>query len=240
MVDRPIPRLWLGQIFSSVGDQLHQVALVWIAVEAIGASAGLVVASGTAARLCFGLVGGVYADRWDRQRTMIAADVGRALAVATLAFAGLSGPLSLAHLALVAAILGVLDSLFAPSLQASLPTLVPDATALQRANALLNVNHRLARVLGPGLTGVLLSFLPITQFFAIDAASFLASALAIWTLGRQFAWKPPAVEGPRPSALREIRETLGEVARHPYLGWGLMLIGVWNLGSSIAPLRTTA
>ena len=51
--------LWAGQLLSAIGDQLHQVALMWIAVSAVGAGAGLVAAAGTAARLVFGLLGGV-------------------------------------------------------------------------------------------------------------------------------------------------------------------------------------
>lgn len=227
-------RLWIGQLFSAVGDQLHQVALVWIAVEAVGASAGLVVAAGTAARLAFGLTAGVYADRWDRQYAMIGADLGRAAGVATLAVAGGLGSISLVHLALVAALLGVLDSLFAPALQASLPALVPERGSLQRANAFLNVNHRLARVLGPGLTGVLLAFLPIEQFFAIDAATFLASALSILAIGRGVAWKPTRTDSRPPSAWGEIRGTFREVRGHPVLAWGIALIGVWNVGSAAA------
>lgn len=62
-----IVRLWLGQVATGLGDQLHSVALVWIAVESVGERAGWVIAAGAISRLTFGFAGGAFADRWDRQ-----------------------------------------------------------------------------------------------------------------------------------------------------------------------------
>lgn len=76
--------LWLAKIFSAVGDRLHEIAIVWLSVQLIGSEAGFVLAAGATARLLFGLLGGVYADRWNHQKTMIGADLGRAIAVLTI------------------------------------------------------------------------------------------------------------------------------------------------------------
>ncbi len=229
---RPLTLLWLGQMLSAIGDVLHEIALMWIAVEAIGERAGLVALAGPLTRLVFGLAGGVYADRWDRQRAMIAADLLRAGAVGTLALAALMGPLSLWHLAFVAAVLGLLDSVFSPALQASLPALAPQPDVLQRANAWLNINHRLARIVGPGVAGALLAFSPISQFFSVDAATFVASALLIRALGRGYRWKsPPAEDVPR-SVVDEIGSALRLVREHRALLWGISLIAVWNVSSA--------
>jgi MFS family permease len=228
--ERHLALLWSGQLLSALGDRLHEVALMWIAVEAVGGRAGLVVASGTVARLLFGLPGGVLADRWDRRRLMVCADLVRAAAVGTLALAGLRGRIELWHLALVVAVLATFECLFQPALQASLPALAPRPATLQRANAFLNLNHRLALVLGPSLTGILLAYLPIPSFFAIDAASFVASALAILALGRGFAWRlGPGAAVAAPGVGVELRGAFDLVGRHPRLRHGIALLCIWNL-----------
>ena len=226
--------LWAGQLLSAIGDQLHQVALMWIAVSAVGAGAGLVAAAGTAARLVFGLLGGVYSDRWNRRRAMIASDLARAALVATLAIAGAGGPLALWHLAAIAAALGALDALFQPALQASLPALAPEPSRLQRINAALNINHRAALVVGPMLTGALLGVIPITQFFAVDGVSFVASAAAIASLGRHYRWKGGADDpevGPRP-ILRELADAGRVVAAHPWMPAALVAFVCSNVAWS--------
>jgi MFS transporter, DHA3 family, macrolide efflux protein len=211
---------------------------MWLAVSAAGAGAGLVAAAGTGARLAFGLLGGVYSDRWNRRRAMIASDLVRAALVATLAIAGARGPLELWHLAGVAAALGALDALFQPALQASLPALAPEPATLQRVNAALNVNARAALVVGPTLTGALLGVVPITQFFAVDGASFVASAAAIATLGRGYRWKggASAGEGVR-SMFAELADAGRVIRAHRWMGaalfslvcsnvaWGAVVVG---------------
>ncbi|MBW2282716.1 MAG: MFS transporter [Deltaproteobacteria bacterium] len=84
---RGLSLLWAGQLLSGIGDRLHAVALMWIAVEAVGERAGFVAAAGPAAQLLLGLLGGVYADRWDKRRAMLVADLLRTAAVASLAAA---------------------------------------------------------------------------------------------------------------------------------------------------------
>jgi MFS family permease len=222
-------------MLSALGDRLHEVALLWIATEAIGGQAGLVAAAGTAARLLVGLPGGVLADRWNRRWILLAADLLRALAVATLAVAGAWGPLSLVHLAAVAAALGALDSLFSPALQASLPALAPEPQRLQRLNALLNLNQRLALVLGPSLTGVLLAVMPIERFFAIDTATFAASACAIAALGRGHAWQPARAE-PGATLVGELAGAVRLARANALLTWGLGLIAVWNVCNAVVTL----
>lgn len=227
-----IVRLWLGQFLSAVGSDLHAVAFMWIAVEAVGPNAGLVAAIGLVSRLLFGPPGGIQADRLDRQKLMIAADVGRSAAVATLAAASVFAEIELWHLALVSVAIGAFDSLFDPALQGSLPALLPEPRAAQRVNALLSVNHRLSRIVGPGLTGALLAIMPIAHFFAIDAVSFVASAGLIASLGRAHKWKPPRADGETPGLARELAATLRLVAAHRYLGFALMLVSIWNLASA--------
>ena len=183
-------RLWLSRLLSAFGDRFFDIAVVWLSVQIVGSEVGFVLAAGSVTRLLGGLLGGVYADRWDRQKILISADLLRAFTIFSLPLVALLGNISLVHLAVVAAITGGLSSLFDPALQASLPGLTEKTQELQALNALLDVTHRMARIFAPGLAGLLIAFMPLPQFFTLDAVTFLISALAIFALGRGYRWQP--------------------------------------------------
>ena len=81
--NRSFMALWLGQTISYIGDYFYWLAIP-IMVERLTGSAlqvGLSVISSTLPMLVLGPVAGVFVDRWDRKRTMIVADLLRALLV---------------------------------------------------------------------------------------------------------------------------------------------------------------
>lgn len=235
---RHLALLWVSQVLSAMGDYFYQIAVMWIAVKMVGGAAGIVVVAETGSRLLFGLLGGVYADRWNRRVTMIVVDLLRAMAVATLPFVALTGTLPLWYLVLVAVIVGSLGALFDPALQASLPALTADAQRLQATNGLMDITRRLARMLGPSLAGVLIAFIPLTHFFTLDAISFGISAFTVFSLGRRYVWK--ALRGEYVLLARGIRGTLKEIGgafrlvqRHTLLLWAIIVNGlvavVWGV-----------
>jgi DHA3 family macrolide efflux protein-like MFS transporter len=187
-----LARLWASQVLSAVGDQLHFIAILWISIQVGGANAGFVVAAGTTAGLVCGLIAGVYADRWNRQVSMVVVDLLRGVAVLMLALAAQLGPLQLWQMAIVSAIVSALGSLFSPCLYASLPALTDDALVLRAMNALMNMTYRIARLIGPAIAGLILAAMPIRTFFVVDAVTYVVSAWAIWSLGKNYAWKPEA------------------------------------------------
>jgi MFS transporter, DHA3 family, macrolide efflux protein len=181
--------LWLSQVFSAIGDQLYTIAILWIAVQTGGAAAGFVAGAGSIAGLCLGLFGGVYADRWNRRTTMIAADLLRAFSVLALAAIGSFRPLTLFDLGLASVVVSGLGTLFEPAMIASLPELTGGSErSLQAMNALMQVNQRFARTVGPAISGWLAAVTSIHYFFTLDALTFLVSAAAIFSIGRRFNW----------------------------------------------------
>jgi MFS transporter, DHA3 family, macrolide efflux protein len=237
---RHLAFLWVSQVLSAMGDYFYQIAVLWIAVKMVGGAAGIVVAAETGSGLLFGLLGGVYADRWNRRTTMVAVDVLRALVVGTLPFVALAGTLPLWYLVLVAVLVGSLGALFDPTLQASLPALTGDTQTLQATNGLMDVTRRLARMLGPSLAGVLIAFIPLTHFFTLDAISFAISALTVFSLGRRYAWKAlRGVDGDEIDVARGIRGIAKEIRgaflllrQHKLLLWAIAAGGpisvVWG------------
>ena len=116
-----IAALWGSQILSAVGDNFYEVAVLWIAVSRVGSDAAYVAGAETVSSLAFALIGGSLADQWNRRFAMVGADVARAAAVIALPIIAATGTLEIWHMAVVAALVGALGSLFDPALQASLP-----------------------------------------------------------------------------------------------------------------------
>jgi MFS family permease len=229
---RHLAVLWVSQVLSAIGDNLYAIAVMWIAVKVAGGSAGLVAAAGSVAALTFGLLGGVYADRWDRQKTMATVDLLRGAAVLVLPVLAWRNALHLWHLGVVAVIVGGLGALFDPALQASLPALAPDRQMLQATNGLMDMTRRLARAIGPSLAGALVALLPLSSFFVLDTVSFVISAVAVLSLGRRFAWKPERLASHRGGIggiVNEIAGAVRTVRAHGPLAWAIGSLGVSNL-----------
>lgn len=236
----PIRALWMGLVLSAIGDTLYSIAIVWIAMEAVGSAAGVVAAAQGAATLSLAPIGGVLADRIDRRRTMIAADLLRGIVVATLPIAAAFGPLRLPHLIFVAVALGALTALFTPALQASVPSLVDGEEELHGANALFDTTFRIARAIGPSLAGLLAATISIPHFFTLDAVSFLLSAFAVSSLSRAIGpaddpktGRGAPIPGPR-AVLRELAGAVGLAREHHALSWALAALLVINATWSCA------
>src|SRR5262249_59077555 len=110
---------------------------------------------------------------WDRRRRMIAADLVRAAAVASLPFLERFG---LAPLVAVALVLGAFAALFTPALHASLPALVgSDQDDLLATNGLMDTTARVARAVGPSVAAVLATRTSIVHLFPPHAPPFSPS-----------------------------------------------------------------
>ena len=216
--------LWIGQVLSAIGDQLFLIAAIWLAIQLSGSSAAFVPAAIFSSALIFGLIGGIYADRWNRRTTMIVVDLIRAIAVLTLPIAACFAPITLAHLIVVAVVIGALGALFDPCLQASLPTLTSDPNTLRSTTALMSMTIRIARSIAPTISGLLAVLIPIKHFFSIDTISFIISALSILSLSTKYAWKPARLTAHQHtiiSTLAELKEAFLLVRNHKLLSWGL-------------------
>jgi len=93
-------------------------------------------------------------------------------------------PLSLWLLLPIAIVVASLSAFFGPALKAYLPTMIEDQPLLETTNALMETTNRFARVIGPGLIGVLSRIVPVIHYFSLDALSFFISAWSISKIPR--------------------------------------------------------
>jgi MFS family permease len=225
-------RLWAAETVSQVGTQVTLLALPVVAVTVLDATPlqmGLLTALETAAFLVIGLPAGAWVDRWRRRRVLVVADLVRAGVLATLPVAYLLDVLGLAQLFVVAAVTGTATVFFDVAYQSYLPALV-DRDQLVDGNGKLEASRAVAQVAGPGATGVLLRVLGAPLLIAVDAASYLVSALLIGRIRTSDAVPDRATRRPLRT---EIAEGLGFVVRHPLLRRIVACTGTGNLFGSI-------
>ncbi len=175
---RDFALLWIAGLISVAGDYALIIALPLHAYTLTGSAVatGGVFAASLLPRVLLGSVAGVFVDRWDRKRTMVAADLLRAGMLLPLLAVG--SPDLLWLLYLVRAVTGTLGLLFGPAEAALLPRLVGDER-LVSANALNALNNNLGRLIGPAVGGLLYASGGLPVVVVIDAASFVVSALLI-------------------------------------------------------------
>jgi Na+/melibiose symporter-like transporter len=229
---RDFRHLWAAETVSQVGTQVTLLALPVVAVTVLDATPlemGVLTALETAAFLLIGLPAGAWVDRWRRKRVLVTADLVRAVVLATLPLAYLLDVLTLGQLFAVAAVTGTATVFFDVAYQSYLPTLV-DRDQLVDGNGKLEASRAVAQVAGPGATGVLLRVLGAPLLIAVDAVSFLLSALFIGRIGTPDVVPDRAA---RRSLRAEIAEGLGFVVRHPLLRRIVACTGISNLFGSM-------
>ena len=212
-------RLYLAVAASELGDSLHYIALMWFAFDA-GGPLGVVAVrlADSIPALVFGLHGGLAADRFSRKRLMVSADLVRGIVLIPVAVAGLAGSLPLWGLVIAAFLLEAATSYFAPAYGATVPTLV-DRANVQQANALVQGTAQTLSIGGWAVAAALLTFMPVSIFFAVNAVSFFVSAALIARVRRAAAHDPHA---PRP----RIREGLAALRPRPLLAASVIALGV--------------
>jgi transmembrane secretion effector len=212
-------RVYLAVVTSQLGDAFQYIALMWAALLAGGPLGVLVVRlADSAPALVFGFHGGLVADRGDRKRLMVVSDLVRAAVLVPVAIAGLAGDLPLWGLVASAFVLTTAASYFEPAYGAVLPALA-GRDGVQAANAVVRASADALWLGGSAVAAALLAVVPLSTFFAINAGSFLLSALLLSSLPRFMA--APAGTGPP-----RVREAFTILRPHPWLAAAVGALGV--------------
>jgi dTMP kinase len=194
LVHPSFSRLWRAMLVSSLGDWVGFVAVAALVARLGGQRlGGLAVAGVMLARLLpsvlFGPVAGVLADRFDRRRMMISADIARGLMYASMPFMP-----GLWAIFLLSFFIETLSLLWTPAKDASVPNLVP-RRQLSNANSVGLITTYgtlpLGATLYTALAGVATGFGTKVHYLGshpeflalwLDAFTFLFSARMIWGL----------------------------------------------------------
>ena len=167
--------LFLGQAVSDIGDGITLLLVLLVINELTGSMVALAIMAIAEAVPAFtvGLVAGVYVDRWDRRRVMLASDLLRAAIVLSFAFVQTVELLPLFYL--LGFVQASIATFFRPARGALLPHIVP-AEGLASANSLAQASQVIGSVIGTGIAGLIFAnFGNGLAGFAIDSVTFLIS-----------------------------------------------------------------
>jgi MFS family permease len=207
--NRNFRRYFVGQSVSLIGDQISLIALPLTAVLALHATPGQMGALTTVflvPNLIFSLHAGVWVDRRGRRRqVLLATDVGRGLLVATIPLAYALGHLTWTQLYVVSFLLGTLTVFFYVAYGAFFQVIVPREDYVQ-ANSLIHGSRAFSFFAGQSLGGALVQLLRGPYALALDAFSFLWSALFLARIDAEEPPGAPHESGGLMSGLRWIRK----------------------------------
>ncbi len=165
---------WFSQMISLIGTWMQSIGQAWLVLELTHSALhlGLVGALQFLPVLLLSIFGGVFADRWPKRRVLLVTQSAAMIQALLLWVLIATGIIQLWHLYVLALLLGLTNSLDLPTRRAFVFELVgredlPNAVALSASLSTL------ARIIGPGLGGIIIAVSGVTMLFLLNALSFL-------------------------------------------------------------------
>lgn len=183
ILNRNLRLLWIGQLISQSGDAITHMATIWLMLELTGSSTmtGLVAFAGAFPALIFGLMAGVFVDRFNRRKLMLVSDMVRLGFVLTIPLIFISHHLSPLVLAIIVFLMATFSTLFNPARDAILPQLTT-RDQLFRVNTLMQSTSYFAYFAGLFGAGMVLGWAGLINLFYLDAITFAFSFVMIWRI----------------------------------------------------------
>ena len=176
--------LWTGQTAAQVGFQVGTLATSAIAITVLHASEtqiGVLSGLQTLAFLIVGLPAGAWVDGWRKRHVMITANLARIAALVSIPIAYAFFSLTIAHLMVVAALLGLSTVFFDVAYQSYVP-MIASKRYIGAANGRLEASYQVGRAGGPGLGGWLLGVVAPPLAYLLTASTYVCSTWAIWRI----------------------------------------------------------
>jgi MFS family permease len=209
-----------GQLVSLIGTWMQHIAMIWLAYRLTDSAAvlGLVGFASQIPVLLFSIPAGVWNDRLDRRRLLMATQflsMLQAVALFALAATDTITPVMLVVLALT---LGCINAVDLPARQAFVAQMV-DKGALPNAIGLNSFLMNGSRFVGPALAGLIVALAGEAACFLLNALSYIAVLAALWAI--QTAPRQPQVH---PSAWQALRAGIDHAFAHPRIRLTLFLV----------------
>ncbi|WP_067901917.1 MFS transporter [Nocardia vaccinii] len=192
---------------SQFGTELSLVSVAFAVLDVAHTpgALGSVLAARTIPNIVFLIVGGVVADRYPRGRILVGSDIAAFLVQSTLAWWILCHGGHLLVTGALQLLLGTTTAAFRPAAAGFTKSVVPEQD-LQRANALIGSVENFSCLAGPAIAGGIVLALGPGWAVAMDAATYLASALLLMPLWRNVERPQPTAAGDRPGLRTELMQ----------------------------------
>jgi MFS family permease len=195
---------WFGLLASVSGFQMFRVGQGWLIYEITGSpwSLGLVGAANAIPAIFFNLFGGVFADRLDKRRLIIATQLTTGSLIFLLATLTLLGWVETWHVLAIALLAGGVEAFDNPARQALYPHLI-DRKVMMSAVAMNSVIWQGTRIIAPGIAGILIDLINTESAMYIAGSGFVVLAVVMARLEI-----PPIPRGALGNPIQDIKEGL--------------------------------
>lgn len=213
-------------MLSNTGSWVQRIAQDWLVLTLTGSASavGLTTALQFLPMVLFGMYGGVLADRYPKRMLLLATTSAMSVFAATLAVLSICGRIEAWHVFAVAFGLGSVIAVDNPTRQAFVNEMVgPDD--LRSAISLNSSVFQLGGLVGPAISGVLISAVGSGYAFAVNAVSYIGPAIALCRM------RPRELHtSSRPAARSgQVRAVLHYAAQRPHVLWPTVLVGVFGM-----------
>ena len=193
-----------GQSLSLIGSWIQQIAMAWLVYRMTGSPflLGLAAFAGQFPILILAPLGGIWADRFDLRKLLLATQVLAMLQALVLALLTYTGLIQVWHIMIMATALGVIMALDTPLRQTFVPQIVPAKEDMPAAIAFNGFMQNAGRMIGPTIAGMLLIYFSEAYCFLINGVSKIAVIIAILLTNVA----PHARPSSHPSLLRGLTE----------------------------------
>ena len=172
--------LYPANALSNIGTWAQRVAQDWLVLELTHSAAalGIVTALQFAPSLFFSMAGGVLADRFDKRKLLFLTNTGSMLTSLILGLLVMSHSVNIWHVYVLGFILGLFNALDAPIRQTFTSELVGSKDVLG-AISLNSLNFNVGRLIGPGISGLMIAAFGTGPSFLLNATSYLTMMFAL-------------------------------------------------------------
>ena len=170
-----------GQSISLIGTWMQQIAMSWLVYRLTNSALllGIVGFSSQIPVFLLASIAGVYADRWNRHRILVATQTLSMIQALTLAFLALTGTIHVWQIIALSIAIGVINAFDMPTRQSFIVEIVDKPEDLGNAIALNSFMFNGARLVGPAIAGILIGFLGEGICFLINGLSFVGIIMAL-------------------------------------------------------------
>lgn len=225
MWNRSFISLWIGQAISQIGNRIYLMALAWYMVAVLNNPGSVILffIISSLPSLLFGMFIGPLVEHWNKKHTLIVCDLLSGLLTAVLAWMVYSGSASLPLIYGISFLLNTINLFFSPSANAILPTLI-DRAHYQKSTSLMKMMTYLSQIMGAAVGGILVGLLGVFWSIALNALSFILSALLSCLIRYT-----PAIRTASVRYLQSIREGFHYLGRQTALRQTLLTAVLINL-----------
>jgi MFS family permease len=218
---------WTGQLVSLIGTWLQNVGQAWLVLTLTNSAflLSLIGAAQFTPVLLLSLYAGVVIDRVSKRNLLLLTQTALLVLALVLAVLVSTGTVRYWHVLLLALLLGLVNAFDMPVRQSYVYELVGGRDDLMNAIALNSAIFNGARLVGPGVAGLVMATWGPAAAFYLNALSFLAVIGGLCLIPPS----PPPEAGIRRRTLEHLREGLGYIWRERVVGAPLLLLGLLSL-----------